>query len=117
MRIRRAVCGLLLASASCFLGASWGARSQAQETAGSGGAQVVALKDQLRIGLRTDRPADLAFIAQVVAMVDHRQLPRDVVMSTFAWARKRPPHPFPYFERGLRVRAAKLGITIPGAPN
>jgi hypothetical protein len=34
------------------------------------------------------------------------------VQSTFLWARPKKPYPFPYFENGLRLRAAKRGISL-----
>jgi hypothetical protein len=116
MRIPHATCWLLLAVGGGVLGAVLGASTTAQDGSDPPGARVVALKDQLRTGLRTERPQDLAFIASVVDLVDSRRLPRDLVASTFVWARKKQPQPFPYFERALRLRAAKLGITIPRAP-
>jgi hypothetical protein len=75
----------------------------------------VSLKDQLEKGLKARLPQEFAFIARVVDMVDKQQLPLELVQGTFLWARekgKRTRYPFPYFERGLRERAAKLGITI-----
>jgi hypothetical protein len=45
-------------------------------------------------------------------MVDQGKLPRDLVYSTFGWARKKRPYPFPYFERGLKKRAARIGIEV-----
>ena len=76
------------------------------------GVQVADLKQQLEAGLRIQRPQDFAFIDRIVVMVEHKQLPLDMVKSTFACARKKEPYPFVYFERGLRARAAKRGIGI-----
>jgi hypothetical protein len=45
-------------------------------------------------------------------MVKAKQLPYDLVQSTFMWARVKRPYPFPYFETGLRTRAARQGIKI-----
>jgi hypothetical protein len=39
-------------------------------------------------------------------------LPLELVVSTFRWARPKRPYGFPYFERALKVRAAKLGIEL-----
>jgi hypothetical protein len=74
--------------------------------------EQVSFKDELEKGLRARLPREFEFIARVVDMVDKKQLPRELVESTFQWARRKPRYPFPYFERGLRDRAAKLGITI-----
>ncbi|MEX2187837.1 MAG: hypothetical protein WD875_13615 [Pirellulales bacterium] len=62
--------------------------------------------------LRARRPEEFAFIDRVVELVDHGTLPRDLVVSTFNWARKKPHHPFQYFEFGLRERAKKIGVHI-----
>ena len=70
------------------------------------------LKEQLEFGLRARRPSEFAFIQRVVTMVKANQLPEKLVKSTFQWARHKKPYPFPYFERALRIRAAKLGIQI-----
>jgi len=79
-------------------------------------ADVLDLKQQLEKGLKARRPSEFAFINLVVAMVENDSLPMDLVKSTFLWARKKglsTRYPFPYFERALRIRAAKQGITIP----
>ena len=62
--------------------------------------------------LRARRPEEFAFIDRVVELVDHGTLPRDMVVSTFNWARKKPRNPFQYFEFGLRERAKKIGVSI-----
>ena len=45
-------------------------------------------------------------------MVDDGQLPRSLVESTFLWAQRKKPWPFPYFQRGLRERARRIGVEI-----
>jgi hypothetical protein len=70
-----------------------------------------SLKDQLEKGLKARRPQEFAFIARVVTLVEQGILPRTLVDSTFLWARS-ARHPFQYFERGLRVRARRLGIPL-----
>lgn len=77
--------------------------------------EVGDLKDQLEKGLKARRPAELAFIAHVVVLVETKKLPLPLVKSVFQWARKRGAktnYPFPYFKRALRIRAKKLGIII-----
>ncbi len=76
------------------------------------GAKRVNLKDQLEKGLRARRPAEFAYIARVIAMVDSGALPETLVRSTFGWARRKRPYPFPYSQRALRWRAAELGILV-----
>ena len=73
---------------------------------------AVDLRIQLEKGLKARLPREFEFIDHVVGMVDNNQLPRDLVQSTFLWARDKKPYPFPYFENGLRLRAAKRGITL-----
>lgn len=83
-----------------------------QTVIGAGGLEVAHLKDQLSAGLRARLPSEHQFIQRVTAMVEANELPMELVMSTFLWARRKRPYPFPYFERGLRTRAAKQGIQI-----
>jgi hypothetical protein len=73
---------------------------------------VIDLKIQLEKGLKARLPREFDFIDHVVGMVDNNQLPRDLVQSTFMWARVKKPYPFPYFENGLRLRAARRGINL-----
>ncbi len=77
----------------------------------SDGVQV-DLKQQLEKGLRARRPEEFAFIDRVVIMVYQGQLSRSLVNSTFDWARRKRPYPFVYFQRGLIVRAARMGVTV-----
>ena len=106
---------LRLVFAVSILGAAWGrtylAAQQSNTRPGVNGA-VVDLRNQLEKGLKARLPREFAFIDRIVQMVDNKQLPYDMVQSTFMWARVKKPYPFPYFESGLRTRAAKRGITI-----
>ena len=52
---------------------------------------AVDLKIQLEKGLKARLPREFDFIDHVVGMVDNNQLPRDLVQSTFLWARVRSP--------------------------
>lgn len=72
----------------------------------------IELSELLHTGLRTRLPEEEAFIDHVVDLVARKKLPLDLVVGTFLWARRRPPYPFPYFERGLRIRAARAGRPI-----
>lgn len=74
--------------------------------------EIANLKDQLTFGLRARLPNEHAFIALVVKRVEAGKLPLDVVMSTFQWARRKRPYPFPYFESALRLRAARKEIPL-----
>ena len=106
---------LCLAVAASLLRAAGGNNDLvAQQPSTSPGVSgpAIALKDQLEKGLKARLPREFAFIDRVVKMVDNQQLPLDLVQSTFLWARVKKPYPFPYFETGLRTRAAKRGIDI-----
>ncbi|MBC8354674.1 MAG: hypothetical protein H8E66_22065 [Planctomycetes bacterium] len=78
-------------------------------------ANVAGLKTQLESGLKARRPEEFAFITKVVTMVGNDQLSLKLVKSTFQWTRQNPAakkYPFFYFQRALRERAKKLGITV-----
>ncbi|MEK6247769.1 MAG: hypothetical protein N2C12_06285, partial [Planctomycetales bacterium] len=70
------------------------------------------LQDLLETGLLARRPVEIAFIKRVVQLVELDELPRNIVESTFLWARRQPGRPFPYFQTGLRIRAQRIGIKI-----
>ena len=70
------------------------------------------LRETLVFGLRPRLPAESAFIDLVVAKVENKTLPLELVISTFRWAQGRKPYPMPHFQRALVVRAAKLGISL-----
>lgn len=67
----------------------------------------------LKFGLKCRLPDEFAFVDLVVLKVDQGLLPKVVVLSQFDWARKKRPHiPFPYFQFGMRKRAAALGVDL-----
>jgi hypothetical protein len=72
-----------------------------------------SLKDVLAKGLKARRPEEFAFVDRVVKMVNHGRLSREMVQSTFLWARKKSnDFPFVYFERGLKARAHEAGMNL-----
>jgi len=75
-------------------------------------AKSVTLQEMLEKGLQARRPVEFAFIERVVQQVDAGTLPVDLVRGTFDWARNKRPYPYPYFERALKLRAARQGITV-----
>lgn len=76
--------------------------------------RVATLNDQLVAGLRATRPEQKEFIAKVVRAVDEKRLDHQLVSAVFVWSRRRwPPMPFPYFERAMRIEAAKRGVALP----
>lgn len=73
------------------------------------------LKQQLESGLKARRPVEFEFIARVVAHVEAREVPIDMVYSVLDWSRKKNPRrPFPHFEQAIRTLAARLGVDIQG---
>lgn len=76
------------------------------------GVTIADLEQQLKSGLKARRPVEFDFIHQVVVRVKNGNLPIDLVQSTYLWARRHKPYPYPYFERGLRERAAKAGYAL-----
>jgi hypothetical protein len=97
----------------CFfiavLALATGSVSRAADT---GTSTTPKLKDTLEKGLKARLPSEFAFIDTVISKVDDGTLPRSMVESTFLWARRRQIHAFEYFEQGLRVRAAQIGVTL-----
>lgn len=90
--------------------------NQAEENNGSkatAGATVVTdLKTTLEKGLRCRRPVEFEFVGKVCTLVEQGALPKQLVMTTFDWARKKPNHyQATYFMFALRERAKKLGVT------
>ena len=80
----------------------------------------VSLSDQLRVGLKAVTKEDLAFIQLVVLRVNEGKLPRELVDSTFLWARNRYKghhgnhrlRPMVYFKPALVARAKKIGVPL-----
>jgi len=75
-------------------------------------ADVAELKDQLLNGLRAGRPEDREYINKIAAMVDSGALPRELVVTTFIWAKRKKYHRVQYFQRALTHRAALIGIRV-----
>lgn len=80
----------------------------------------VALRDQLRAGLKARTPADVQFVDTVVLAVAQGRLPRRLVDSTFLWARQRAKtrpgahrlRPMVYFQPALTLQARRLGVRL-----
>ena len=105
------------------LSASLGGQTPAPikaDAARDGQGRQVALRDQLRVGLKAKTKADLAFIDLVVQRVNEGKLPRKMVDSTFLWARNRarirptthPLRPIVYFQPALVLRAKAIGVKL-----
>jgi hypothetical protein len=87
--------------------------------------QQATLNEMLRSVLKCRRPQEFAYVNLVTAKVDSGELPAALVLSMMKWARdksraemeagrRRSDIPFPYFQEGLRLRAAQIGVTLPG---
>ena len=110
--------GLLAWTGICPVGWHWhAANARADE-------QQATLNELLRSVLKCRRPQEFAYVNLVTAKVDSGQLPVALVLSMMQWARKRSRQevenhrrktdiPFPYFQEGLRLRAAEIGVTLP----
>jgi hypothetical protein len=92
--------------------AGWLASSLAWRMASADPMQA-DLEETLKFGLKCRRPVEFEFVELVVQKVNMGQLPRDLVLSQFEWARKQSENiPFPYFQFGMRKRAAALGVDL-----
>jgi len=87
------------------------------------GGRQVGLYDMLRVGLKAKTEADFKYITEVVKLVDEGKLPRDMVDSSFLYARYRyrthpgsfKLRPMVYFQPSLTARAKKIGVIIEGS--
>jgi hypothetical protein len=86
--------------------------------------QQATLNELLRSVLKCRRPEEFAYVNLVTAKVNSGELPVALVLSMMDWARKRSRQevqnhrrntdiPFPYFQEGLRLRAAEIGVSLP----
>ena len=86
--------------------------------------QVPGLSETLRSVLKCRRPQEFAYVDLVTQKVDQGILQRPLVLSMMTWARDRSRKevaagrrksdiPFPYFQEGLRLRAAEIGVSLP----
>jgi hypothetical protein len=82
------------------------------------------LNEMLRSNLKCRRQQEFAFVDLVTQKVDTGELPRALVLSMMNWAKKRSRQehlagrrgtdaPMPYFQEGLRLRAAEIGVFLP----
>ena len=78
-----------------------------------GGVTGLDLKTQLEKGLKARRPVEFQYIAQINKLVEEGKLPRNLVASTFIWARKLPNRNLQYFQFALQARARNLHVKLP----
>lgn len=86
--------------------------------------EQATLNELLRSVLKCRRPEEFAYVNLITAKVDSGELPIALVLSMMKWARDRSKQemaagrrrtdiPFPYFQEGMRLRAAQIGVTLP----
>ncbi len=74
---------------------------------------VADLAERLKVGLRVQAPDDVAFCDAVARSVAAGRLPRQVVDATYTWSLARGrKYPFPAFEHVIRIKAARLGVSL-----
>jgi hypothetical protein len=79
----------------------------------AGGVTGLDLKTQLEKGLYARRPVEFAYIAEIIRLVEEKKLPRELVTTTFVWARRKPVMKLQYFQFALQTRARNLPIQLP----
>ena len=60
----------------------------------------------------TGKMFEFEFLISTVSGADRNLCELGIRDGMFLWARRKPKHPFQYFERGLRIRAAKIGVKL-----
>jgi hypothetical protein len=109
---------LAIVSYACFLHAGNLSRAEDPPSLNGGGvSSKLDLQAQLEKGLKARRPVEFQYIAEIVAMVDSGDLPRELVDSSFLWARKKTTRQLQYFQFALQARAKKMGISTPDLDN
>jgi hypothetical protein len=92
-------------------------RAASPPSINGGGVSNLDLQSQLEKGLRARRPVEFAYIAEIVDLVDSGELPRDLVTSTFGWARRKSNRQLQYFQFALQARAKGLKVQLPDLRN
>ena len=75
---------------------------------------TVTLRDQLINRLRATTPERQAFIDHVIKQVTEQKLDLRLVIAVERYSiRRNRAFPFPFFERAIRIEAAKRGVALP----
>jgi hypothetical protein len=75
--------------------------------------QTATLNETLRSVLKCRREEEFAFVNLVATKVEQGALPLSLVLSMMKWAQERRPDlPFPYFQEGIKRRAAAIGVEL-----
>jgi hypothetical protein len=76
--------------------------------------RTTSLQDQLNARLKATTDERKNFIRFVVEQVNLKKLDIKLVVAVERYAiRRNPQFPFPFFERAMRIEAAKRGVTLP----
>jgi hypothetical protein len=76
--------------------------------------RTTSLQDQLNARLKATTDERKGFIRFVVQQVELEKLDIKLVVAIERYAmRRNPQFPFPFFERAIRIEAAKRGVTLP----
>jgi hypothetical protein len=95
------------------------AEVEVPELSAAGPSRPISFRDRLLTGLDARLKSEVAFVDQVVALVNTGQLPQRLVDETFFWARGRSRHPklagrtrraIIYFQPALIARAARINV-------
>ncbi|HEY1066629.1 MAG TPA: hypothetical protein VGE52_10985 [Pirellulales bacterium] len=79
--------------------------------------ETITLQATLEKGLRCKTPEEFKYIEKISRYVENGKISRELVLSTFDWARDKPKNQVRYFDRGLRERAKALGVSLPSIEN
>jgi hypothetical protein len=79
----------------------------------AGGVTGLDLKTQLEKGLLARRPVEFEYIREIIKLVESGELPREMVTTTFVWARKKPSRRLQNFQFALQTRAQRLPVKLP----
>ncbi|MCH2180049.1 MAG: hypothetical protein MK106_14725 [Mariniblastus sp.] len=75
-----------------------------------------AYEKQVNAILKTRLQAEKRFVAELIAEIGKKEIPKSLVDTSFKWVLNRRPntnYPFVYFERVIRLQAKKLNYKIP----
>jgi len=103
---------LLLGGTLAILSAPSFAETPTANQPGLGKSSGKSMEEVLAAGLKCRRPQEFAFVKLVAKRVEAGTLPRDLVESTFFWARRQDQYPYISFRYALELRAKRIGLTL-----
>ena len=72
----------------------------------------LTLRELLEKDLRARREMEFTFIQRVVDRVEEKKIPLDTVMTMYRWSKHKSRRPYQYFEKGMKVQAARLNVDL-----